>query len=120
MIVHTDHLAPSETSRWQHASLAEFGMQEIARFGPDVVYKLLPVEATPELHLGLGAPRSTADGEMMQLPAGAIMRLGLRGESGSHRRWIHPALLGRKQVQIRWEDVETGKSLIQWENVELP
>jgi hypothetical protein len=120
VIVHTDQLAPSETSRWQYAKLAEMGMQELARFESDVVYKLLPVEATPPLHLGLVLPDQLPTGEMMQLPAGAIMRLGLRTESGSHRRWVHPSLLGRKQAQIRWEEVKTGKSLIQREILESP
>jgi hypothetical protein len=120
VIVHTDQLAPSETSRWQYAKLAEMGMQELARFESDVVYKLLPVEATPPLHLGLVLPDQLPTGEMMQLPAGAIMRLGLRTESGSHRPWVHPSLLGRKQAQIRWEEVKTGKSLIQREILESP
>jgi hypothetical protein len=120
VIVHTDQLEPSETSRWQYPNLAEMGMQEVARFGSDVVYKLLPGEATPPLHLGFVLPDQLPTGEMIQLPAGAIMRLGLRTESGSHRRWVHPSLLGRKQARIRWEEVETGKSLIQREILESP
>jgi hypothetical protein len=120
LIVHLDQLEPSETSRWQHANLAETGLEEVARFGSDVVYKLSPVEATPQLNFGLVLPDQLPTGEMMQLPAGAMMRLGLRTESGNHRPWVHPSPLGRKQVLIRWEEVEIGKSLIQREILELP
>jgi hypothetical protein len=120
LIMHTDQLEPSETSRWQQANLAEIGIQEMARFGSDVVYKLLPIEATPQLYLGLVLPDQLPTGEMMQLPAGVMMRLGLRTESGSHRPWVDPSLLGRKQVLIRWEEVEIGAVHIQREKVELP
>jgi hypothetical protein len=120
VIVHTDQLEPSETSRWQQVNLAELGMQEIARFGSDVVYKLSPIEASPQFHFGLALPDQLPTGEMMQLPTGSTMRLGLRAEDRSHRRWVRPSLLGRKQVQIRWEEVETGKSFIQRKTLELP
>jgi hypothetical protein len=75
VIVHTDQLAPSETSRWQHAYLAEIGLEEIARFGSDVVYRLLPGEVTPPLRFGLVLPDQLPFGEMMQLAVGATMRL---------------------------------------------
>ena len=120
VIVHTDQLAPSETSRWQHANLAEIGLEEIARFGSDVVYRLLPGEVTPPLRFGLVLPDQPPLGEMMQLPAGATMRLGLQVESGSHRRWVDPSMLRRKQALIRWEEVESGKSLLQWETLGSP
>jgi hypothetical protein len=112
VIVHSDQLEPSETSRWQDANLAEGGLQEMRRFGSDVVYTLLPGEATPQHQLRLVLPD--------QLPTGETVRLGLQAESGSHRRWHHPALLRHKQAQIRWEEVETGKSLIQRQILELP
>jgi hypothetical protein len=120
LILHTDQLEPSETSRWQQVNLAELGMEEIARFGADVVYRLSPIEAAPRFHLGLALPDRLPTGEMIQLPTGAVIRLGLREERGSHRRWVHASLQGRKQVQIRWEEVETGKSLIQWEILKSP
>ena len=120
LIVHTNQLEPSETSRWQHANLAEIGMQEITRFGSDVVYELMPGEATHELHLGLVLPDQLPTGEMMQLPAGAIMRLGLQAESRNHRRSVHSSMLGRTPVQLRWKEVQTGKAHIQREKVDLP
>jgi hypothetical protein len=120
LIVHTEQLEPSEASRWQQANLAELGLEEMARFGSDVVYLFSPLEATPQLHLGLVLPDQALTGEMMQLPAGALMRLGLQAESGSHRRWVHPSLQGRTQVQIKWEALQRGAVHIQREKVELP
>jgi hypothetical protein len=120
LILHTDQLEPSETSRWQQVNLPELGMEEIARFGADVVYRLSPSEATPQFHLGLALPDQLPTGEMIQLPTGVTMRLGLQAEDRAHRRWVHPSLLGRKQVQIRWEEVETRKGFIQRETLEFP
>jgi hypothetical protein len=120
LIVHTDQLEPAEATRWQGANLAEIGLEEIARFGWDIVYKLPPVEAVPQLHWELAVPDQLSAGEMTPLPAGAMMRLGIRAESRSHRRWIHPSLQGRTQIQITWEEVETGKRFTQREILELP
>jgi hypothetical protein len=119
-IVHTDQLVPSETSRWQHANLAELGMQEVARFGSDVVYKLLPVDTTSQLHLELLLPHQLPTREPIQLPAGTTMRLGLRGEIRGHRRWVDASLLGRKRLLIRWEEVDTAKRLVHKEIIDSP
>jgi hypothetical protein len=80
----------------------------------------LPVEATPPLRLRLVLPDQQPTGEMMRLPARTLMRLGLRMESERRQPWIHPSLLGRKQARIRWEELETGKSLVQREILESP
>jgi hypothetical protein len=120
VIVHTDQLVPSEASRWQNSNLAELGIEEMARFGADVVYKLSPVETIPHLHLELLLPEPLAMQDIIELPAAAMMRLGLRAEIRAHRRWVDLSPSGRKQVLIRWEELETGKSLIQRETIESP
>jgi hypothetical protein len=120
LIVHTDQLEPSETSRWQHVNTAELGIEEIARFGSDVVYKLSPSDATPLFHLGLALPDRLPTGEPLQLPTGMTIRLGLQVEDRAQRRWVHPSLLGRKPVQIRWEEVDTGNRFIQRKTLEWP
>ena len=120
LIVHTDQLEPSEVSRWQQANLAENGLKEMVRFGSDIVYKLSPVDALPQLHLELAVLDQLPTGEITPLPAGAMMRLGLQAESRSDRRWIHPSLQERTQARIEWEEVETGERLAQRESLELP
>jgi hypothetical protein len=120
LIVHTDQLERSEAARWQQANLAELGLEEMARFGSDVVYQLSPVDAMSQLHLELAVPDELPTGEITPLLSGAMMRLGFRAENGSHRRWVHPSLQGRTQAQIKWEGVATGKSLIQQDILELP
>jgi hypothetical protein len=120
LVVHTDQLAPQEVARWQLADLADIGLEEVARFGSDVVYQLLPLETAPQRDLVLAMPDRRPNGEVMRLPAGAMMRFGLIVESGGQHLWVHPPPLGRTQVQIRWEKVQTGSVHIQREKVELP
>jgi hypothetical protein len=120
LVVHTDRLAPQEAARWQDANLADIGLEDMARFGSDVVYKLLPREAAPQRGLVLAMPDRRPNGEEIRLPAGAMMRFGLIIESRGQYLWVHPPPFGRTQVQIRWEKVPTGAVQIQWQRVELP
>jgi hypothetical protein len=120
LVVHTDQLAPQEVARWQYVDLADIGLEEVARFGSDVVYKLLPLQTAPQRDLVLAMPDRQPNGEVIRLPAGAVMRFGLIVETGGQHLWVHPPPLGRTQVQIRWEKVQAGSVLIQREKVELP
>jgi hypothetical protein len=120
LVVHTDQLTPEEATRWQYTNLADIGLQVIARFGSDVVYKLLPLEAAPQPDLVLAMPDQIPDREMMRLPAGALMRLGLVLESRGQRLWGHLPPLGWTQMQIRWEGVQTGNVHILRQKVEFP
>jgi hypothetical protein len=120
LVVHTDRLTPQEAARWQDASPADIGLQAVARFGADVVYSLLPLEAEPQHNLLLSMPHPLPNGEAMGLPAGAMMRLGLLVESSGQRLWVHPPSLGRTQAQIRWEEVRTKAVHMERQKVELP
>ncbi len=120
LVVHTDQLAPQEAARWQDANLADIGLEEMARFGADVVYKLLPLEAVPQQDLVLSMPDQLPKEEAMRLPAGAMMKLGLLVESRGQRLWVHPPPLGRTQAQIKWEGVQTKEVHIERQKVELP
>jgi hypothetical protein len=57
---------------------------------------------------------------VLRLPAGARMRLGFLAENGGPRPWVHPPPLGRTSAMITWEEVRTGKKLLQREYLELP
>jgi hypothetical protein len=120
LVLHTDQLEPSEVALWQQAKLSEIGLEEIARFGSDVVYRLAPVEGMSPLYLGLAVPEQLPSGEIPQLPSGAMIKLGLRAANMNHRRWVHPSLMGQTPVQIRWEEIQTGKGQIQLEKIALP
>ncbi len=120
VILHTDRLEPAEASRWRGVDLSENGLQEVARFGSDVVYGLSPIDVEPQLHVALTLPDRLPTGQIMQLPAGALITLGLLAESKSPRPWVHPLPLGRTQVMLKWEEVQSGKILIQADNSVLP
>jgi hypothetical protein len=120
LVVHTDQLTPQEAARWQDANLTESGLEEVARFGSDIVYTLSPIKVEPQRDLVLDMPDRQPNGEEIRLPAGAVMRFGLIVESKSRPLWVHPPPFGRTQVQSLWEEVTSGVVHKQWEKVELP
>jgi hypothetical protein len=120
LVVHSDQLEPQEAARWQSANLADIGLEEVARFGADVVYKLTPVQATHQLHVELAIPDQLPTGEMVQLPRKAMIRLRLLARSGSHSSWVHPSPFGRIPARIEWKEQHTGERIIQQSHLELP
>jgi hypothetical protein len=120
LVVHIDQLRPKEATRWQDTNLADIGLDETARFGSDVVYRVLPLQAAPEQDLVLAIPDQAPGGEVTRLAAGELMRFGLLLESRGPHLWGHPPPLGSTQVQIRWEETETGNVRIQRQRVEFP
>jgi hypothetical protein len=120
LVVHTDQLTSQEASRWRDANLAQSGLAEVARFGSDVVYQVLPSNAAPQRDLVLAMPDRQPSGEEMRVPASADMRFGLTVESSGRRLWVHSPPFGRTHVQIRWEEVTTGAVHRQSEKVGLP
>jgi hypothetical protein len=120
VVVHTDRLDPHAAARWRNANLAEIGLEEVARFDADVVYKLSPAPETHALHVELAVPDQLSPEETVQLPRNAMLRLRLLGKSGGHSLWTPPSLPGRIQARIEWEEEHTGERLIQRRHVELP
>jgi hypothetical protein len=120
LVVHTDQLEPEEAARWQDVNPVDVGLKAEVRFGADVVYKLLPLEAPPQQELVLAMSDQLPNGEELRLPVGAVMRLGLFIESRGQRLWAHPPPLGRTQAQLRWEGVQTKEVYVQRREVELP
>jgi len=120
VVIHTDQLTREDVARWQEADLATIRLEEVARFGSDVVYRLLPLETMPQQDLALAMLDRLPNGEAMRLPAGEMIRFGLLIKSRSQRLWVHPPPLGRTQAQIRWEDVERREVHMQRQKVALP
>jgi hypothetical protein len=120
LILHTDRLEPHDASRWQHAKLAELGLEEMARFGSDLVYKLNPLETTPQLHVELAVPDQLPGGETIRLPQRASLGLRLLAETLSHRFWTHPQPLGETKAIIEWKELQTGKKFVQQAPLNLP
>jgi hypothetical protein len=120
LILHTDRLDPHDASRWQHAQLAELGLEERVRFGADVVYTLDPLETTPQLHVELAVPEQSPGGGAIRLPRGASLGLKLLAETGSHRFWTHPQPLGKTTAMIEWKELHTGKISAQQRGLTFP
>jgi hypothetical protein len=120
LVLHTDQLEPQEAARWRDADLAEIGLEEVARFDADVVYKLSPVHTTHQLHVELAIPDQLPTGEMAQLPRKALLRLRLLARSGEHSLWVHPPPYGRIPARIEWKKQHTGERTLQQSHLELP
>jgi hypothetical protein len=120
LILHTDRLEPHDASRWQHVKLAELGLEEMARFGSDLVYKLNPLETTPQLHVELAVPNQLPGGETIRLPQRASLGLRLLAETLSHRFWTHPQPLGETKAIIEWKELQTSKKFVQQAALKLP
>ena len=120
VVLHTDQLDESEVTRWEHEKLADLGIEEIAQFGPDVVYQLRPVETTSYLHMALDVPEPLPGGEVVKLPQKGILVFRLLGETMGHHFWTHPQPLGKSEIVVEWEGLHTGKILIQRERLGFP
>jgi hypothetical protein len=120
LVLHTDQLEPQEAARWHNADLADSGLEEVIRFGTDVVYKLSPVRAVHQLHVELALPDQPAPNEPVQLPRNSLLKLRLLAQSSDHAVWTPPSLLAGIQARIEWEEQRTRKRLIQQRHVELP
>jgi hypothetical protein len=85
-----------------------------------VVYKLIPVETTPQLHVALAVPDQLPEGEMIKLPQRTSLALKLLADVKGHRFWTHPQPLGRTQAIVEWQELQTGKILLQQMNLTFP
>jgi hypothetical protein len=120
VVVHTDRLDSHDAARWMKDSLAEIGLEQMARFGGDVVYRLSPAQETHALDVEIAVPDQLSPEETVQLPRDALLKLRLLGRSGDYAVWTPPSLPGRIQALIEWEEEYTGERLIQRRHVELP
>ena len=120
LILHTDRLEAHDALRWQHAPLAELGLEEQARFSADVVYALRPLETTPQLYVELAVPDQLPGRETIRLPQRASLGLRLLAETVSHRFWTHPQPLGQTKAVIEWKELQTGKISTQQAGLTLP
>lgn len=112
LIVHTGMLPPDEALRWRRLDLAKTGLEKVAEFGSDGVYRIPSVESTHQLHLEFAVPD--------QLPTGTTVRLGLLAKGMDHRSWLHPRPLGRTEARVEWEEQRTGRISIQEIELVLP
>ena len=48
VVVHYDQLPLREALQWHQAAVAEWGLEKVAEFGADVVYRIPPAESTHE------------------------------------------------------------------------
>jgi hypothetical protein len=120
LVLHTNELGPHEASRWQHANLVEIGLEEVASFDSDVVYKFSPVEKTNLLQVELAVPDQRASREMIQLPQRSMLTLRLLAQSKGHPLWTHPSPLGRTPALLEWKEQHSGEMLTQEQSLELP
>jgi hypothetical protein len=112
MVVHLGRLQRHVALQWRQAQLAELGLEQVAAFGTDIVYRILPVDSTHVLHGELAVPD--------QLPTGARMRLGLSVQGKDHRLWASPRPPGRVSAVVQWVELRTGKTIIDRGALELP
>jgi hypothetical protein len=112
LVLHTDRLRRHEVLQWQQAGLAELGLETAAVFGPDVVYKILPLDPPHEVQFELAAPH--------QLPIAASVRLGLLAKGMDLRLWTYLGLRSEVDVSIEWVDQQTGRSFRQTQPLTSP
>jgi hypothetical protein len=112
VVVHFDQLQPHETLQWHQAPLEDWGVEKVAEFGPDIVYRIPLVDVTDELRIELAAPN--------RLPIKTRVRLGLLARSVVHRMWTSPEPPGRVSAIVDWVQQGTGKRIVARESFEMP
>lgn len=112
VVVHTDQLQPHEAQQWRQANLAETGLEKVAAFGSDVVYKLPALEVTHQMHLEFLVPAN------LPVKANPTLRLLAKG-IGPHP-WTHPRPLGRTKSIVEWKETSSARTSRHEEELELP
>jgi hypothetical protein len=112
MVVHFDQLHPLEALQWPHALLEDWRVEKIVEFGPDIVYRIPPVDVTDELRIELAAPNWS--------PIKTRVRLELLARSVDHRVWTSPEPTGRARAIVEWVEQATGKRIVSGESLEIP
>ena len=112
IVVHTDRLNPHEVLSWGTKRFVDAGLEVVAEFGSDVVYKVPPVHSTAELQLKLAVPD--------RLPAAKQLRLGLLAAGKDGEFWTHQPPLGNTSARIEWQELSTGKTSLGEQRVQLP
>jgi hypothetical protein len=56
VVVHYDQLPRHEALQWHQAAAVELGLEKVAEFGADIVYRIPPVDSAHELAVELVTP----------------------------------------------------------------
>jgi hypothetical protein len=112
IVVHTDRLNSDEVLSWGTKRFVDAGLEVVAEFGSDVVYKVPPVHSTAELQLKLAVPD--------RLPAAKQLRLGLLAAGKGSEFWTIQPPSGNTSARIEWEELSTGKISLAAQRVQLP
>jgi 6-pyruvoyl-tetrahydropterin synthase related domain len=113
VVVHLDQLEPQEALRWRQAPLAEIGLEKVAEFQSDLVYKIATsADSTQQLHIELAIPE--------RLSSGARLTVGLHAQGVDRHLWAHPQPLGQTSARLEWEEQRTKKTSSQEGKVQLP
>ena len=101
LIVHTAMLPPGEAAHWRNPD-AGIGLEKVAEFGADVVYRFASrVEYSERLRVEL-------DG-VDRLPSGSRLSLRLLAQGVDQRWWRHPNPPKRTRVTVEWKESRTGR-----------
>jgi hypothetical protein len=112
LVLHTDRLPTQMLRQWQQMVSAGGGLEEIARFGPDIVFKLPQVETTQQLAIEFSVPQ--------QLLAATNLKLGLLAKGRDRQAWMTAHPVGQTPVIFKWNELQTGRSRVLQEAIELP
>lgn len=112
IVVHTGMLPSHEAVRWRGQGLAEMGLEKVAEFASDIVYKIPTIDTGHRLQLEPAIPD--------RLPAGAEIRLGVLARGIGSRPWSHPHPLGQFQVRVDWEESQIGLTFSQTTRLLFP
>jgi len=112
LVLHTRRLSPDKALEWRGPGIAEMGLERVAEFGPDVVYKIPPVDSTHQLALVSVGSDAVA--------AGPNAKIELLAQGVGHRTWTHPRPLGLTSAIVEWKAQGTEETLIRRERVGLP
>jgi len=94
-----------EAMQWHQAAVLELGLEKVAEFGADLVYRIPPVDSTHELAVKLVIPD--------RLPIAASIRVGLLVRRMDDLVRISPRLSQRERVIVEWIEQSTGQTLIE-------
>jgi len=111
VVVHYDQLPLHEALQW-HLAAVELGLEQVAEFGSDLVYRTPASDSTHELELKLLTPD--------RLPISASIRVGLLVRGIHDRMWLSPRLSQRERVIVEWIEQSTGQTLIEEGSLEWP
>jgi hypothetical protein len=111
LVLHTDRLPPPTAALWKQADMVALGLEKVAVFGSDIIYKLPEAGPIPPPRAELILPE--------HLPVNERVTVGLLLDGIRLNAASSPRPVGRTPGLVTWTEQRSGRTFLQKKKVTL-